>query len=125
MSRRFVVAAAATAASLVFVGPGLTRPDTTNPAATVPIKVTITDRAIRTNPSSAVRGVEAEFIVTNRGTKAHTLVLKDVGVGKRPGFTATLRPDQQKTFVMFLDYRGLLHCYTTDGSALRGTFRVT
>lgn len=122
MSRRFVVAAAATAASLVFVGPGLTRPDTTNPAATVPIKVTITDRAIRMSPSTAVRGVEAQFIITNRGAKAHTIVLRDVGVGKRPGFTATLRPDQQKTFVMFLDYRGVLRCYSKDG--LQGTLRV-
>jgi len=125
VSRRFVVFVAATAGLLVFAGPGLSRPDTTNPAATVPIRVTVTDRAIRMSPSSAPRGVEGEFIVTNRGTKVHTIVVKDVGVGKRPGFTARLRPDQQKIFVMFLDYRGMLQCYSTDGSALKGTFRVT
>lgn len=124
MSRRLVVAAACIAASLVVVGPGLARPGTTNPAATVPVKVTITDRAIRMSPNTATRGVEAAFIVTNRGTKTHTVVLKDVGAGKRPSFTATLRPDQQRTFVMFLDYRGLLRCYSTDGSALQGTLRV-
>ena len=125
MSRRFVVAVAATAASLVLVGPGISRPETTNPAATVPVKVIVTDHAIRMSPNTATRGVAALFIVTNRGTKVHTVALKDVGTGKRPSFTATLRPDQQKTFVMFLDYRGVLYCRSTDGSALQGTFKVT
>ena len=109
---------------LVFVGPGLARLETTNPAATIPIKITITDLGIRTSPSSASRGFAALFIVTNRGKKIHTIVLKDVGTGKRPGFTATVRPDQQKTFVMFLDYRGVVHVHSPDG-ALQGTFRVT
>lgn len=110
----------------MFAGPGLARLGTTNPAATVPIKVTLTDSAIRMSPSSASRGVAALFIVTNRGTKAHTVVIKDVGNGKRrPGFTAALRPDQQKTFVMFLDYRGLLHCSSPGPPAMTCTFRVT
>lgn len=109
----------------MFVGPGLARVGTTNPAATVPIKVTLTDSAIRMSPSSATRGVAALFVVTNRGTKAHTVVVKDVGTGKRPGFTATLRPDQQKSFVMFLDYRGLLHCTSPGPPPMTCTFRVT
>jgi hypothetical protein len=123
VSSRFVVGAAASAAAfLVLAGPGL---GTTNPAATVPIKVTITDRAIRCVPNTSSRGVSGLFILTNRGTKVHTVTLKDVGLGKRPSFTAKLGPDQQKTFVMFLDYRGLLHLRSIDGSALVGTFKVT
>ena len=109
----------------MLAGPGLARVGTTNPAATVPVRVTVTDRGITMSPNSATRGVAAQFIITNRGTKTHKIFLKDVGTGKRPSFTATLRPDQQKTFVMFLDYRGLLHCRSTDGSALHGTFKVT
>ena len=125
MSRRLLpAAAAAVAASLISVGPGLARPETTNPAATIPIKMTVTDRVIRMSPSSASRGQAGLFIVVNRGTKVHTIVVKDVGAGKRPSFTATVRPDQQKTFVMFLDYRGLVHARSTDG-VLQGTFKVT
>lgn len=125
MSRRLVVAAASAAASLVFAGPAPAHVGTTNPAATVPIKVTLTDSAIRMSPSSATRGVAALFVVTNRGTKLHTVVVKDIGTGKRPGFTATLRPDQQKTYVMFLDYRGYLHCASPGRPALTCRFRVT
>lgn len=125
MSRRLLFAAAAVvAASLVSVGPGQARPDTTNPAATIPIKMTVTDRTIRMSPSSAPRGVAGLFIVLNRGKKIHTIVLRDVGAGKRPTFTATVRPDQQKTFVMFLDYRGIVHVHSPDGT-LQGTFKVT
>jgi hypothetical protein len=125
VSRRLFVAAASLAALLLFVGPALTRPETTNPAATIPIKVTITERAITMRPNAAVRGVAAEFIVTNRGKKAHTVRLRDVGTGKRPGFTTTLRPDQQKIFVMFLDYRGLIHCVSLDAPTLTATLKVT
>jgi len=124
VSRGFFVGVAVTAASLVLVGPGLTRPETTNPAATIPIKMTVTDVGIRMSPSSAPRGVAALFIVTNRGKKIHTIVLKDVGSGKRPSFTATVKPDQQKSFVLFLDYRGILHAHSPDG-ALQGIFKVT
>ena len=86
--------------------------------------MTVTDVGIRMSPSSATRGQAALFIVVNRGKKMHTIVLKDVGAGKRPTFTATVRPDQQKTFVMFLDYRGIVHVHSTDG-ALQTTFKVT
>jgi len=122
--RRLVVGLAAAALPLALAGPGITRPFTTNPAATIPIKMTVTDVGIRCSPSSAPRGVAALFIVVNRGKKIHTILLKDVGAGKRPSFTATVRPDQQKTFVMFLDYRGILHAHSPDG-ALQGTFKVT
>lgn len=86
--------------------------------------MTVTDRVIRMSPSSASRGQAALFIVVNRGTKVHTILLKDVGAGKRPTFTAIVRPDQQKTFVMFLDYRGIVHVHSPDG-VLQGSFKVT
>ena len=85
-------------------------PATTNAPQIVSVKVTITDRGITMKPAAAARGSSAQFILTNRGTKPHTIVLGDIkrGIGKKIGFTSTLAPNEQKTIVMYLDYRGPL-----------------
>ena len=119
---------AATAVSLVVAAPGSTRPQTTNAPAILTIKVTITDRSVTVKPNSAARGTNCIFVLTNRGNKVQRWVLGSVkrGKGKKIGFASTLKPDQQKTIVMFLDYRGSLP-YTSSSAGTRtvkGSFRI-
>ncbi len=96
------------------------------------VKVIITDNAITMKPSNAQRGSTALFIISNHGAKSHTLLLGDVkrGLGKKIGFARTLRPDEQQTVPMFLDYRGPLPFSGSDPAdarkaAMKGTFRIT
>ena len=111
----------------MFAATASARPQTTNAPAILTVKVTITDTGITVRPNSAVRGTNASFILTNRGTKTTKWILGDTtrGVGKKIGFASTLRPDQQKTVVMFLDFRGFLP-YSTVGGAkpLKGRFVI-
>ena len=129
MRKRTLVAMASLTA-LVIAAPGFARPHTTNAPQILTIKVTITDSSITVKPSTAERGTNCIFVLTNRGTKAQRWVLGNItrGVGKKTGFASTLGPDQQKTVVMFLDYRGLLP-YSSSQLAgaktmLKGTFRI-
>jgi hypothetical protein len=80
------------------------------------------------SPSHAVRGSTITFVLVNRGKKTHTFVIGDVkrGPGKGQGFAQVLRPDQQFTKVMFLDYRGKLKFFLRSGGATtaHGTFVI-
>jgi hypothetical protein len=120
--------AGATAMALIGATPGMTHPQTTNAPAILTIKVTISDSSITLKPSSAARGTNCIFVLTNRGTKAQRWVLGTPkrGQGKQIGFATNLTPDQQKTIVMYLDYRGLLpySSSTAGGRVLKGTFRI-
>lgn len=120
---------AAFALSLAIAAPGFARPQTTNAPPILTIKVTITDNSITVRPNSAARGTNTIFILTNRGTKTQRWVLGDTarGAGKKIGFASTLGPNQQKTVVMFLDYRGLLPysiSSATGKAALKGSFTI-
>ncbi len=122
---------AAFALSLVVAAPGFAGPHTTNAPPILTIKVTLTDHSITVRPNSAARGTNSIFILTNRGTKTRTWLLGDVarGPGKKIGFATILAPNQQKTIVMFLDYRGPLPYSSspTPGATkgvLRGTFTI-
>jgi hypothetical protein len=119
---------AATAVSLVVATPSFTRPQTTNAPAILTIKVTITDTSVTVKPSSAARGTNCIFVLTNRGKKTRRWVIGTPkrGVGKTIGFATILTPDKQKTIVMYLDYRGLLpYSSSAAGSrTLKGTFRI-
>jgi hypothetical protein len=96
------------------------------------VRVTITDSAITMKPNVAERGSNAIFVITNQGKRTHTLQLGDVvrGVGKKIGFASgPLAPNQQKTVVMFLDYRGVLpftSAHTSDKGkvGMKGIFRI-
>jgi hypothetical protein len=83
-------------------------PQTTAPPPVVDIRVTITDRAVKMTPNSAYRGDYARFTLINTGKKAHTLAFGHGkrGTGVQTGFTAALKPSQQKILLLFLDYRG-------------------
>jgi hypothetical protein len=61
-------------------------------------------------PARAQRGVMAQFILINRGRKAHTFKLghERRGTGTQTGFTQALRPSQQHILIYYLDYRGKL-----------------
>ncbi|MDX6485985.1 MAG: hypothetical protein QOF43_1138 [Gaiellaceae bacterium] len=123
--RRLLVAA--TVLPLVLVASASALPRTTNAPAILTVKVTITDTSITVRPSQAARGTNASFILTNRGTKTKKWILGDAtrGVGKKIGFASTLNPNQQKTIVMFLDYRGLLpYSAAGGGKTLKGRFII-
>ena len=93
------------------------------------VKVTITDHSIALRPNHAARGSNATFILTNRGSKTHSFVLGNVkrGPGHTQGFGRTLKPNQQISIVMYLDFRGLIKYYNRTGSTpvATGSFRTT
>jgi len=128
IDRLFGALTGATAVALVVATPGMTHPQTTNSPAILTIKVTIGDSAITMRPSSATRGTNCIFVLTNRGKRTQRWVLGTPkrGQGKTIGFATNLTPDQQKTIVMYLDYRGLLRysSSTAGGRVLKGTFRI-
>lgn len=127
--RRYLLAAAACAASLAIAAPGFARSRTTNQPAIFTVKVTITDRTIAMSPNHAARGSTVTFILTNRGKTAHKFVLGDItrGPGHGQGFAHKLGPNQQFTLVMYLDYRGVLKYTSSTGGkpAATGSFKVT
>jgi hypothetical protein len=118
-------AASACAAALAVAGSAAA---TTNVPAIFTVKVTITDQRIAMSPSHAVRGSTITFILTNRGKKTRTFVIGDAkrGNGRGQGFSQTLRPNQQFTKVMFLDYRGVMPFSLRAGKivAARGSFTI-
>jgi hypothetical protein len=116
-------------ASLAVAVPAFARTDTTNAPAFLTIKVTITDTSVTVRPNTALRGTNATFILTNRGKTTQRWVIGNAtrGVGKTSGFASVLAPDQQKNFVMYLDYRGQLpYSITHPGGkkVVRGSFTI-
>ena len=90
---------------------GATRPNTTVPDVFLPVHVTVTDSRISLDRKSAHRGDEVRFTIRNAGTKTHNFTLGTTtkrGVGSQVGFSTTLKPKQEKVFLLFLDYRGEL-----------------
>jgi hypothetical protein len=123
--RRLAFAFAICSVVLACAGPAAA---TTNVPAIFTVKVTITDNRIAMSPNHAVRGSTITFVMTNRGKKTHTFVIGDVkrGTGLGQGFKQVLRPNQQFSKVMFLDYRGKMKFYSRYGSTVvaRGTFTI-
>jgi hypothetical protein len=111
------------AAALLIVAPASSRTHTTNVPAIFTVKVTVTNTRIAMHPAHAVRGSTVTFILTNRGTKTRTFVIGDVkrGRGRGQGFAQILRPDQQFTKVMYLDYRGVMKFSTRAGRTVVAT----
>lgn len=126
--KRCLVVLAATAAFLAVAGSGSARERTTNAPAIFTVKVTITDARITMSPNHAARGSTITFILTNRGKKTHTFQIGDVkrGAGYGQGFRQTLRPNQQFTKVMYLDYRGVMPFFLRSGTTVSATgkFRI-
>jgi uncharacterized cupredoxin-like copper-binding protein len=89
---------------------GSARPNTTIPDVFLPVAVTLTDTRISLNRKSGHRGDEVRFTIRNAGKKVHNFTLGNSkrGVGKQVGFSTTLKPNQQKEILLFLDYRGEL-----------------
>jgi hypothetical protein len=87
------------------------RPNTTVPDVFLPIHVTVTDSRISLDRKSGHRGDEVRFTIRNAGTKTHNFTLGTTakrGIGSQVGFSTTLKPKQEKVFLLFLDYRGSL-----------------
>ena len=125
---RVPLLAAGSVLALAIAGPSFARPETTNPGTYETVKVTLSEKATTLRPNYSARGVTAVFIITNRGTKTHTWIMGDTerGPGKTIGFSRTLKPGQQKTVVLFLDYRGRLPYFTPVAAlkTLKGTFLI-
>lgn len=105
---------------------------TTSPPTVVPVKITITDKAVSVSPRVGQRGTIARFILVNHGTKSHTFTFGRAkqGAGTQQGFVRTLKPRQQSTLALFLDYRGTIRWAATmpadrNNPRMTGTFRVT
>jgi hypothetical protein len=126
--RHALQVAGAALVALLIAAPASSRPQTTNVPAIFTVKVTITNTRIGMHPAHAVRGSTVTFILTNRGTKTRTFVIGDVkrGPGHGLGFAQVLRPDQQFTKVMYLDYRGVMKFSTRAGKTVvaTGVFRI-
>jgi hypothetical protein len=126
--RRVSLVAGICAAALGTIPPALAAPLTTNEPAIFTVKVILTDASITLSPKRAARGSVVTFIVTNRGKKTHTFVIGDVkrGPGHGEGFARTLKPSQQKTVVMYLNYRGTMTYVSRSGkrTLARGVFRI-
>ena len=110
---------------------GGARPNTTVPQVFVPIQVTITDSRISLNRRSANRGDAVRFTIRNSGTRVHAFTLGNTqrSIGTQVGFSATLKPNQEKLYLLFLDYRGALPYRSTIKADLkkprmRGTFKI-
>jgi hypothetical protein len=113
--RLWVFALAVLAAALAVPGAlgttrGTARPNTTVPDVFLPIHVTVTDSRISLDRKSGHRGDEVRFTIRNAGTKTHNFTLGKSttkrGIGAQVGFSATLKPKQEKVYLLFLDYRG-------------------
>ena len=115
--------------ALAIAAPAFGRPETTNEPAMFFVKGTMTDRSVSLRPNHAARGSIVTFVITNRGRRTHRFVIGDVkrGPGYGEGFARTLRPDQQATIVMYLNYRGVLKYVDQLGSraVARGVFTIT
>jgi hypothetical protein len=120
---------AALVGALAVAGPAASAPRTTNAPAIFTVKVTISEARIAMTPTHAARGSTVTFILTNRGKKTRTFVIGDVkrGAGYGQGFAQTLRPNQQFTKVMFLDYRGTMPFSLRAGTTVtaRGVFKIS
>jgi hypothetical protein len=116
-------------AALAVAGPAASAPRTTNAPAIFTVKVTISEARIAMTPTHAARGSTVTFILTNRGKKTRTFVIGDVkrGAGHGQGFAQTLKPNQQFTKVMFLDYRGTMPFSLRAGTTVtaRGVFKIS
>jgi hypothetical protein len=128
---RLSALAAVSAVALVPAAAGSAHPQTTAPPPVVDIRVTITDKAIRFSPNHSVRGAFARFILVNQGVQAHSLILGAAKKqsGSQTGFTKLLKPREQKTLLLFLDYRGkvpYLGGLPSDRAktAMRGVFTI-
>ena len=81
---------------------------TTAPNSYVNINVTMTDTKFTLSTHTGPAGSDARFIIRDIGKKAHAFQLgtKKAGLGFQSGFTATVKPGQQKIMILYLDYRG-------------------
>jgi hypothetical protein len=129
MKRNLLLAAGTSAAALAVAGTAVGAERTTNAPAIFTVKVTITEKGITMTPNHAVRGSTVTFIMTNRGKKTHTFFIGDTkrGAGFGQGFKQALKPNQQFTKVMFLDYRGTMKIFLRTGTVTtaHGAFKIT
>ena len=124
-----MLAAGTSAAALAVAGSAVGGLRTTNAPAIFTVKVTITEKGIAMSPNHGVRGSTVTFIMTNRGKKTRTFVIGDVkrGAGYGQGFSHVLKPNQQFTKVMYLDYRGAMKVFLRSGKVVtaHGAFKIT
>lgn len=107
------------------------RPLTTAPNLYVTVNVTMTNTKFVLSVHAAPRGADARFVLHNASNKPHNFAIgsNKYGTGVQTGFSATLRPGQQKILILFLDIRGKVAYYPglpadRNQSGMRGEFLV-
>src|SRR3954463_1324866 len=106
-----VLTAALVAPAALGTTRGAARPNTTVPDVFLPIHVTVTDSRISLDRKSGHRGDEVRFTIRNSGRKTHNFppgTNTKRGFGSQVVFWRTLKPNQEKVYLLFLDYRGSL-----------------
>ncbi len=131
--------AALSAVALVPAAQGIASgPQTTAPNVFDDIHVTISDKHLSVSRLHGNRGDVGRFIIRNTGTKPHTFTLGKYshgtgqaaqGQGQRhygvqTGFTTTVKPNQQKLFLLFFDFRGPVPYKADGGKTGKGTFTI-
>ena len=113
-------------------------PLTTAPNVFDDIQVTITDHHLTVSRLHGNRGDVGRFVIHNAGTKTHTFMLgryahgtgqNAQGLGKshygvQTGFATSVKPKQQKTFLLFFDFRGPVPFKADGGKTGKGTFTI-
>jgi hypothetical protein len=132
-------AAALSAVALVPAAHGTAAgPLTTAPNVFDDINVTISDKHLSVSRLRGNRGDVGRFVIRNTGTKTHTFTLgvyahgtgqNAQGVGKshygvQTGFATTVKPRQQKTFLLFFDFRGPVPFKADGGKTGKGIFTI-
>ena len=115
-------------AALLIAAPASSRTHTTNVPAIFTVKVTVTNTRIGM-ASGPCRPREHRHVHPHQPRNQDTDVRdrrRQARAGHGQGFAQVLRPDQQFTKVMYLDYRGVMKFSTRAGKTVvaTGLFRI-
>lgn len=109
----------------------LVAPRTTAPDLYVTVRVTMTDTKFTLSRHSGPRGADARFVIRNRSNKVHNFSIgtEKYDTGVQTGFSATVKPGQQKILVLFLDFRGKIPYHPglradRNKPGMKGTFDI-
>jgi hypothetical protein len=129
--RSFALLLVASAALLIPVTNGSARPQTTQPAGYLTVRVIITDKGVTVTPTHVRRGTTAIFLLSNVAKTSRVLAVGDASLTHRTkgtGFAVKLARNAQKRVLLYLTYRGPLPLTITPAAGkakVEGVFFVS